>query len=83
MPAALGTASPQALADAMHSAWVRFVYHGDPGRRPASEGTGMRWDTADEEVELFGADDRLARPLWGSWPAPSGNRPEQASEQDF
>ncbi|MFC8361292.1 hypothetical protein ACFUIY_15670 [Streptomyces griseorubiginosus] len=74
MPDALGTAPPQALADAMHSAWVRFVRHGDPGWRPASHGTGMRWDTAGEETEVFGADERLGRALRRISPVPSEDR---------
>ena len=42
-----GTEGPQALADAMHAAWVSFVKTGNPGWAPWSEGRG---------TEVFDAD---------------------------
>ena len=39
-----GPRAPQALADAMHQAWVRFIVTGDPGWEP--------WDSR-RLVEVF------------------------------
>jgi len=60
-----GPNPPQALADAMHPAWVAFATHGDPGWAP--------FDTAGRPVKVFdGAENRIAldphghtRRLWG------------------
>ena len=49
----LGPNPPQALADAMHGAWVSFAATGDPGW-PAYEPTRratMRLDTASEVID--------------------------------
>ncbi|MER6349413.1 carboxylesterase family protein [Streptomyces sp. NPDC001595] len=64
-----GEGAPQELADAMHSAWVRFAVDGDPGWEP--------WDPA-HPVRIFGdgepytaygpRDAELA--LWAATPAP-------------
>ncbi|MGR7027068.1 carboxylesterase/lipase family protein [Geodermatophilus sp. URMC 62] len=49
--ALMGEAAPQALADAMHGAWVRFVTDGDPGWAP--------YDTQRRPVQDFGEQVRL------------------------
>ena len=46
-----GGAGPQALADDMHGAWVRFITDGDPGWTPYDLGT--------RTVRDFGGDDEL------------------------
>ncbi len=46
-----GQAPPQALADAMHAAWVAFVRDGDPGWAP--------YDPGRRPVQVFGDDVRL------------------------
>ena len=43
----IGTQPPQALADAMHAAWVAFAATGDPGWAP--------YDSRDRTTMLFGA----------------------------
>jgi para-nitrobenzyl esterase len=51
--AMVGPAGPQALADAMHAAWVAFATGGDPGW-PSYDLTGratMRFDVASEVVD--------------------------------
>lgn len=45
VPALLGKRPPQALADAMHGAWVRFIRDGDPGWASSDGGEGMLFDT--------------------------------------
>ena len=59
----LGTAPPQALADAMHTAWVNFARTGDPGwpAYDATQRTTMRFDHTSGVV-----DDPLVqeRQLW-------------------
>ncbi|HZB47596.1 MAG TPA: carboxylesterase family protein [Mycobacteriales bacterium] len=47
----LGPDAPQALADRMHGAWVRFVRDGDPG--------WPRYDTDRRAVQVFAAEDEL------------------------
>lgn len=49
----LGEAPPQALADAMHKAWVAFAATGDPGwpRYDAPRRATMRFDTASRVVD--------------------------------
>lgn len=44
VPRMLGDRAPQPLADAMHSAWARFIRDGDPGWVPALAGEGMTFD---------------------------------------
>lgn len=58
-----GGAGPQALADEMHGAWVRFITDGDPGWKP--------YDTTTRTVRDFGGDAELVedpdgdeRELW-------------------
>jgi len=48
-----GNSPPQALADAMHKAWVDFARTGDPGwpRYDLGRRAGMRFDTASRLVE--------------------------------
>ncbi|KAA9111549.1 carboxylesterase/lipase family protein [Microbacterium rhizomatis] len=61
--AMLGGPAPQELADAMHSAWVRFAATGDPGWPAYTPATriAMRFDTVSGIV----ADDRAdERALW-------------------
>ncbi|QKW18583.1 carboxylesterase family protein [Kitasatospora sp. NA04385] len=63
--AALGGRPPQALADAVHGAWVAFVRDGDPGAGWPPYGDGravMRWD-----VPLRVESDplRCVREVWG------------------
>jgi carboxylesterase type B len=60
----LGDGPPQALADAMHGAWVAFATSGDPGwpRYDHQRRATMRFDTASRVVE----DPRpFERALWG------------------
>jgi para-nitrobenzyl esterase len=49
----LGEAPPQALADAMHKAWVAFAATGDPGwpRYDAPRRATMRFDTASRVID--------------------------------
>ncbi len=47
----LGGAAPQALADRMHGAWVRFARDGDPG--------WPRYDVERRPVQVFAAEDEL------------------------
>lgn len=61
--ALMGTAAPQALADDMHGAWVRFIRDGDPG--------WARYDLDRRPVQDFGEQVRLVedprgeqRALW-------------------
>jgi para-nitrobenzyl esterase len=61
--ALMGEAAPQALADAMHRAWVRFVTDGDPGWAP--------YETQRRPVQDFGEQVRVVedprgaeRSLW-------------------
>jgi para-nitrobenzyl esterase len=59
----LGDTPPQHIADTMHSAWVRFAAHGDPGwpQYNLKQRATMRFDTVSELVE----DPRSAeRSLW-------------------
>jgi para-nitrobenzyl esterase len=61
--AILGEQPPQALATAMHRAWVDFATHGDPGWAPYEPATRttMRFDTVSEPVDdLAGTE----RELW-------------------
>ena len=61
-----GPAAPQALADAMHRAWVSFIVDGDPGwgawseRRPvqAFDADGGHLDYAPRQDELDGLPQR-------------------------
>ncbi len=48
----VGQTPPEALAEAMHSAWVRFAVHGDPGWTPfdLKSRMTMRFDTRSAEV---------------------------------
>ncbi|WP_328497663.1 carboxylesterase/lipase family protein [Streptomyces sp. NBC_00414] len=48
----LGTEPPQHLADAMHSAWVSFATHGDPGwpAYDSEDRTTMRFDTVSKPL---------------------------------
>lgn len=73
-----GEGAPQDLAEAMHTAWVRFAVDGDPGWRP--------WD-ASHPVRIFGDGDphtvegprdrELA--LWAADRAATPTAPESAS----
>ncbi|MBE6481667.1 MAG: carboxylesterase family protein [Actinomyces ruminicola] len=55
----LGAAPPQALADAMHSAWVRFIETGDPGWEPwTGRSIGRRFGD-NRSGELTVAEDRV------------------------
>jgi carboxylesterase type B len=59
----LGVNPPQALADAMHGAWVAFAADGDPGwpRYDLARRATMRFDSASAVVD----DPRsLERSLW-------------------
>lgn len=55
----LGTDAPQALADEVHSAWVRFVRDGDPGWEPwtPQDRAVMTFDTPSEVVRAPRADE--------------------------
>ena len=59
----LGDAPPQALADAMHRAWVAFAATGDPGwpKYELSRRATMRFDVKSEVVNDPG---RAERMLW-------------------
>ncbi|MCW2618671.1 MAG: carboxylesterase/lipase family protein, partial [Modestobacter sp.] len=46
--AILGAGAPQALADTMHAAWVRFIADGDPGWAP--------YEPATRTTRVFGTD---------------------------
>ncbi|MDU0348360.1 carboxylesterase, partial [Actinomyces sp. MRS3W] len=55
----LGSAPPQALADAMHSAWVRFIQTGRPGWEPWAERTIGRRFGDNRSGRLVVAEDRV------------------------
>jgi para-nitrobenzyl esterase len=59
----LGAAPPQSLADAMHSAWVRFAESGDPGWPQYDERARatMRFDATSEVVDDLAG---VERELW-------------------
>jgi para-nitrobenzyl esterase len=59
----IGADAPQAVADSMHGAWVRFVTTGDPGWPPYTEARRavMRFDIDSALVDDPGADERR---LW-------------------
>jgi para-nitrobenzyl esterase len=59
----IGADAPQAVADSMHGAWVRFVTTGDPGWIPYTEKRRavMRFDVDRALVDDPGADERQ---LW-------------------
>lgn len=55
----LGVAPPQALADAMHSAWVRFIETGEPGWEPwTGRSIGRRFGD-NRSGQLIVAEDRV------------------------
>jgi para-nitrobenzyl esterase len=56
-----GDAPPQALADAMHTAWVAFATHGDPG--------WPRYDLSTRPVQRFDSESRVVED-----PAPEERR---------
>jgi para-nitrobenzyl esterase len=63
MEVLLGEAAPQALADAMHSAWVGFITRGDPGwpQYDLDQRQTMHFDASSELLK----DPRSAeRALW-------------------
>ena len=62
-PPVIGAQAPQAVADAMHGAWVRFITTGDPGWAPytAERRAVMRFDVDSGVVDDPGADERQ---LW-------------------
>ncbi|WP_136192842.1 carboxylesterase/lipase family protein [Actinomyces procaprae] len=55
----LGAAPPQALADAMHSAWVRFIETGEPGWEPWTERAVGRRFGDNRSGELTVSEDRV------------------------
>lgn len=64
VPAALGEAPPQPLADAMHGAWVRFVRDGDPGwARWADHRAGMLFDQDSGAGPLYEVERRLQQAI--------------------
>ncbi|MFF3331008.1 carboxylesterase/lipase family protein [Streptomyces sp. NPDC002888] len=66
-----GEGAPQALADAMHGAWVRFVAEGDPGWEPWDASHPVRVfgdggpDTVDDPYTAYGLRDP-ERVLWAA-----------------
>lgn len=64
-----GEGGPQHLADAMHSAWVRFATDGDPGWQPWDETHPVRIFDADPPRVAYGPRDADFA-LWTAAPPP-------------
>jgi len=62
--AVAGENPPQELADAMHSAWVRFIKTGDPGWSIWRQGVSRVFGA--EQAETYASTRILARALEGT-----------------
>lgn len=68
VPTSCGPDAPQALADAMHGAWVRFVTRHDPGWTPwrPDAPAAMVFDAESRVSDAYALERRVAARVWGT-----------------